>query len=91
MGLKLFLEPGRYFVSTAGVLVSKVTQIKRKNTINYLGINTGMNSLIRPALYNAYHEIHNISHLMKTKNIQSDQYVAEKYFGLDRVLPETSG
>ena len=59
--LKLFMEPGRYFVSTAGVLVSNVTQIKRKNEINYLGINTGMNSLIRPALYNAYHDIHNIS------------------------------
>jgi bifunctional diaminopimelate decarboxylase / aspartate kinase len=59
--IKVFIEPGRYFVSTCGVLVSKVTQTKTKGTVNYLGISTGMNSLIRPTLYNAYHQIHNIS------------------------------
>ena len=59
--IKIFIEPGRYFVSSAGVLVSKVTQTKIKGNINYMGISTGMNSLIRPTLYNAYHKIHNIS------------------------------
>ena len=91
--LKLFMEPGRYFVSTAGVLVSNVTQIKRKNEINYLGINTGMNSLIRPALYNAYHDIHNIS---ASYNRDKKKYTivgpiceSGDIFGTDRLLPET--
>jgi diaminopimelate decarboxylase/aspartate kinase len=57
----LWLEPGRYLVSQAGVLLSRVTQIKGKGDMRYVGIGTGMNSLIRPALYGSYHEIVNLS------------------------------
>ena len=59
--LELWLEPGRYLVAHAGVLLSKVTQTKQKDDFHYVGIETGMNSLIRPALYGAYHEIYNLS------------------------------
>ena len=60
-GLELWLEPGRYLVAECGVLLSRVTQLKTKGQYNYLGISTGMNSLIRPALYGAYHDIVNLS------------------------------
>jgi len=59
--LELWLEPGRYLVAESGVLLSRVTQLKTKGRYHYLGISTGMNSLIRPALYGAYHEIVNLS------------------------------
>jgi diaminopimelate decarboxylase/aspartate kinase len=59
--LELWLEPGRYLVAEAGVLVSTVTQIKGKGQMQYVGIATGMNSLIRPALYGAFHEIANLT------------------------------
>jgi diaminopimelate decarboxylase/aspartate kinase len=60
-GLEVWLEPGRYLVAEAGVLVAAVTQVKGKGQVQYVGVSTGMNSLIRPALYGAYHEIANLS------------------------------
>ena len=48
--LELWLEPGRYLVAQAGVLVAQVTQLKGKGAVQYVGVATGMNSLIRPAL-----------------------------------------
>jgi diaminopimelate decarboxylase/aspartate kinase len=61
--IELWLEPGRYLAAECGVLLSRVTQLKSKGQFHYLGINTGMNSLIRPALYGAYHDIVNLSRL----------------------------
>jgi bifunctional diaminopimelate decarboxylase / aspartate kinase len=91
--IKIFIEPGRYFVSSAGVLVSKVTQTKTKCNINYMGISTGMNSLIRPTLYNAYHKIHNIS---SSYNREIKEYTivgpiceSGDILGEKRLLPET--
>lgn len=60
-GYELWIEPGRYLVAHAGVILSKVTQFKQKAEFNYVGINVGMNTLIRPALYGSYHEIVNLS------------------------------
>ena len=59
----LWLEPGRYLCAAAGVLLTRVTQIKDKDGVRYVGVNTGMNSLIRPALYGAHHHIVNLSRL----------------------------
>jgi bifunctional diaminopimelate decarboxylase / aspartate kinase len=64
-GRSLFLEPGRYIVAQAGVIVARVTQTKGKGDVQYVGVGTGMNSLIRPALYGAYHEIVNLTRLGK--------------------------
>jgi bifunctional diaminopimelate decarboxylase / aspartate kinase len=58
---QLWMEPGRYLVADAGVLLARVTQTKRKGDYSYVGVETGMNSLIRPALYEAWHEIVNLS------------------------------
>ena len=60
---RLWLEPGRYLVADAGVLLARVTQLKRKGDFHYVGIDAGMNSLLRPALYEAYHEIVNLTRL----------------------------
>jgi diaminopimelate decarboxylase/aspartate kinase len=62
---ELWIEPGRYIVAQAGVLLARVTQTKGKGDVQYIGVGTGMNSLIRPALYGAYHEIVNLSRLGK--------------------------
>lgn len=59
--IELWLEPGRYLVAQAGVLLAQVTQMKGKGDVRYVGIDAGMNSLIRPALYGAYHEIVNLT------------------------------
>jgi diaminopimelate decarboxylase/aspartate kinase len=59
----LWAEPGRYLVADAGVLIARVTQLKSKGDVRYVGIDAGMNSLIRPALYDAYHEIVNLSRI----------------------------
>jgi len=60
-GRQLWLEPGRYLVAEAGVLLARVTQIKQKGEKRYLGVDVGMNTLIRPALYGAYHPIVNLT------------------------------
>ena len=61
--LTLWIEPGRYLVAEAGVLLAQVTQLKGKGGVHYVGVATGMNSLIRPALYGAHHEIVNLTRL----------------------------
>jgi diaminopimelate decarboxylase/aspartate kinase len=60
---ELWLEPGRFLVAAAGVLLARVTQLKGKGTVQYLGVATGMNSLLRPMLYDSYHEIVNLTRL----------------------------
>lgn len=60
---ELWIEPGRYLVAEAGVLLARVTQTKRKGDYRYVGIDAGMNALIRPALYGSYHEIVNLTRI----------------------------
>jgi diaminopimelate decarboxylase/aspartate kinase len=89
---QLWMEPGRYLVADAGVLLAKVTQQKGKGALRYLGLDTGMNSLIRPALYDAWHEIVNLSRLDEpaTGLFQIVGPICESgdVLGTDRRLPE---
>jgi diaminopimelate decarboxylase len=55
--LKLYLEPGRYLVCDAGVLVARVTTVKRTQDRVFVGTDSGMHHLIRPALYQSYHPV----------------------------------
>jgi diaminopimelate decarboxylase len=57
LGLKIVLEPGRFLVGNAGVLLTRVEYLKRGNGKNFLIVDAGMNDLVRPAMYDAYHEI----------------------------------
>jgi diaminopimelate decarboxylase/aspartate kinase len=58
---ELWVEPGRYLVAEAGVLLTNVTQVVEKDGVRRIGLDAGMNALIRPALYDAWHEIVNLS------------------------------
>ncbi len=88
----LWMEPGRYLVADAGVLLTRVTQIKGKGAWRYLGVDTGMNSLLRPALYGAWHEIVNLSRLEEEADglFQIVGPICENgdVLGSDRRLPE---
>ena len=59
--LSIWMEPGRYIVAEAGVILARVTQRKDKSVVRYVGVDAGMHTLIRPALYGAYHHIVNLS------------------------------
>jgi diaminopimelate decarboxylase/aspartate kinase len=95
-GVDLWIEPGRYFVANAGVLLARVTQTKVKSGIRYVGVATGMNSLIRPALYGAHHDIVNLSRYDEAANLAVNVVgpicESSDFLGHDRLLPEcTSG
>jgi len=87
----LFLEPGRFIVAQAGVLLARVTQTKGKGEVQYIGVGTGMNSLIRPALYGAYHDIVNLTRFGKpaTELVTVVGPICETgdRLGSDRLLP----
>ncbi len=57
LGLKILIEPGRFIVGNAGILVTRVEFIKRTGKKNFVIVDAAMNDLIRPAFYDAYHEI----------------------------------
>lgn len=91
--LEIWLEPGRYLVAAAGVLLARVTQLKAKGGVRFVGVSTGMNSLIRPALYGAYHEIANLSRAEEPAtelvNIVGPICESADVLGHDRLLPPT--
>lgn len=57
LGLKILIEPGRSIVGEAGLLISKVINIKKSSNKNFVIVDAGMNDLIRPPLYEAVHSI----------------------------------
>ena len=78
-------------VARAGVLLTHVTQVKGKGDMRYVGVGTGMNSLIRPALYGAYHEIVNLTRAgeapSETATIVGPICETGDRLGTDRLLP----
>jgi diaminopimelate decarboxylase/aspartate kinase len=92
--ISLWIEPGRFVVAESGVILARVTQTKGKGSTRYVGIATGMNSLIRPALYGSYHEIVNLTRLgeERTERVNVVGPICETgdTLGLDRLLPPTS-
>lgn len=89
----LWMEPGRYLVAEAGVLLSRVTQVKESFGTRFIGLGTGMNSLIRPALYGARHEIVNLTRLDEAPagmaSVVGPICESADLLGADRLLPET--
>jgi diaminopimelate decarboxylase len=57
LGLKIIMEPGRFIVGNSGILVTKILYIKSTPKKKFVIVDAGMNDLIRPALYDAYHDI----------------------------------
>ena len=62
-GYQLVIEPGRYLVAEAGALLARVTQVVEKLGIRRVGSDAGMHTLVRPALYDAWHDVANLTRL----------------------------
>ena len=60
---RLAIEPGRYLVAESGVLLARATQVVDKDGVRRVGLDAGMNALIRPALYDAWHDIINLDRI----------------------------
>ncbi len=88
--LTLIFEPGKFLVSEAGIFVAKVNVIKQTTATVFAGLDTGMNHLIRPMFYDAYHEIINVSRPAgKTRIYTVVGYICETdTFGWNRKLVE---
>ena len=90
LGLKILLEPGRFISGNAGILVTRVEYVKRTGRKNFVIVDAAMNDLIRPAFYDAYHEIVPLTR-RNGGNIKSDVVgpICESgdYFCKDRPLP----
>lgn len=91
--LTFWLEPGRFLVADCGAILAKVTQCKEKGKVRFIGIETGMNSLIRPSLYGAYHEIVNLTRLHEEKkgfaHVVGPICESGDTLGYDRPFPKT--
>jgi len=94
LGYEMWLEPGRYIVGESGVILSHVTQTKKKQKHFYIGLGIGMNVLIRPPLYDAYHEIINLTKYKERNTIIASIVgpICESgdKLGKDRNLPYTN-
>lgn len=88
--LELWFEPGKYIVSEAGYFLAKANVIKQTTATVFIGVNSGLNHLIRPMLYDAYHEIINLSNPAGKQRIYTVVgYICETdTFGWDRKLSE---
>jgi diaminopimelate decarboxylase len=88
--VQLWFEPGKFLVSEAGVLLVKTNIVKTTPATVFVGVNSGMNHLIRPMMYDAYHDIINISNTNGTKRVYTIVgYICETdTFGWDRQLNE---
>jgi diaminopimelate decarboxylase len=96
LGLRILIEPGRFLVGNAGVLLTRVRYIKQTGSKKFVIVDAGMNDLIRPALYRSYHEIvptiepKPSKSKSKTEKIDIVGPVCESgdFFALDREMPE---
>ncbi|HPN60277.1 MAG TPA: diaminopimelate decarboxylase, partial [Chitinophagaceae bacterium] len=88
--LQAWFEPGKYIVSECGYFITKVNVLKPAVNAVFAGVDTGLNHLIRPMFYNAYHQIENISN--PTGAIQQYNVVGNicetDTFAENRPLPE---
>lgn len=88
--LELWFEPGKFLVSESGHLLVKTNIVKENPTRTFVAVDSGLNHLIRPMMYDAYHDIKNISNptgAEKTYNVVG--YICETdTFATDRPLPD---
>lgn len=92
LGLKVLFEPGRLIVGNAGILVSEVIFVKEGDARNFLIIDAAMNDLIRPTLYEAYHDIRPVVQAAPDAprmvvDVVGPVCETGDYLGLDRDLP----
>lgn len=88
--LELWFEPGKFLVSEAGSLLTRVNVVKTTPATVFAGVDSGLNHLIRPMMYDAHHDIENISNPTGVKRVYTVVgYICETdTFGYDRRLNE---
>ena len=90
--IRVLVEPGRFLVGNAGVLLTRVRYIKQSAEKKFAIVDAGMNDLIRPALYRSYHEIVPVKEPSESRleNVDIVGPVCESgdFFALDRQMPE---
>jgi diaminopimelate decarboxylase len=94
LDVRILVEPGRFLVGNGGVLLTRVRYIKKTGAKKFAIVDAGMNDLIRPALYQSYHEIVPVCRASVSgagrENIDIVGPVCESgdFFALDREMPE---
>ncbi len=88
--VEVWFEPGKFLVSESGTLLARVNVLKQTTATVFAGVDTGLNHLIRPMLYNAYHHISNVSNPTGTPRVYTVVgYICETdTFGWDRKIAE---
>lgn len=100
-GYDLYMEPGRSISGNAGVMLTQVVDIKQSGSRRFIIVDAGMNDLIRPSLYEAFHEIWPVESARDPKDIAPEDRgepadivgpICESgdFLGLDRAFPELS-
>ncbi|MFH1152393.1 MAG: diaminopimelate decarboxylase [Pseudomonadota bacterium] len=90
--IQVWFEPGRYLVSEAGVLLTRAVVLKNNGSIDFVGTDTGFNHLLRPMMYDAFHDIVNLSNpggQLKTYNVVGNLCEIDN-LGTQRSLNEVS-
>jgi diaminopimelate decarboxylase len=95
LDIRVLVEPGRFLVGNAGVLLTRIRHIKKSGPKKFAIVDAGMNDLIRPALYHSYHEIVPVAEpsTSRSKNTEKIDIVGPvcesgDFFALDREMPE---
>lgn len=101
--LELWLEPGKFLVSESGYLIVKTNVVKRTPQITFVGVDSGLNHLIRPMLYEAYHGVYNLSnaegnserynvvgYICETDTLAADRNLSEVSIG-DLIVVKNAG
>src|SRR5207302_2720954 len=96
LGVGILVEPGRFLIGNAGVLLTRVRYLKKSGQKKFAIVDAGMNDLIRPALYRSYHEIVPVKEKIETEskrkmekiNIVGPVCESGDFFALDREMPD---
>ena len=93
LDVRILVEPGRFLVGNGGVLLTRVRYIKKTGAKKFAIVDAGMNDLIRPALYQSYHQIVPVAEPGKTKSTEKIDVVGPvcesgDFFALDREMPK---
>lgn len=93
-GFRYLFEPGRWFTAHSGVLLTRVNTIKDQGDITFLGTDTGFHHLLRPALYDAYHAVVNLTQQDRKSDtiytVAGNICESGDIIAADRMLPGTS-
>jgi diaminopimelate decarboxylase len=93
LDIRILVEPGRFLVGNAGVLLTRVRYIKKSGAKKFAIVDSGMNDLIRPALYHSCHEVVLVEEAKREKKMSKIDIVGPvcesgDFFALDREMPE---